>query len=302
MHLGSQFNIRAAVPDDAASLFVVQAALAPTDAGQMQAWMQEMEDRLESGGRAWVAARGRRLAGYALIDPLPGLPGVYDLSGGIVPARRRQGLGAQLLRHVQDAGRELGVGRLSCRVERLEDETAIFLLRRGFVVEHEECLLELSDLDDLPLVAAEPWGELTILEPEQAVATFCRVYDAAFAGQPWSQPYTALEVAGALTDPDDLLFLMAGGEAIGVVWHELLPNGRGRIEPIGIVPEYQGRGQGRRLLIEALHRLRRRGANPIEIGLWRRNAVAMNLYKSLGFSEEQNWYYLACDLAGLKGV
>ena len=116
------------------------------------------------------------------------------------------------------------------------------------------------------------------------------------------RPYTALEVAGALTDPDDLLFLMAGGEAIGVVWHEMLPNGRGRIEPIGIAPDYQGRGYGRRLLIEALHRLRRRGANPIEIGLWRRNDVAMNLYKSLGFSEEQNWYYLACDLAGLKTV
>ena len=119
MHPGSQFDIRAAVPDDAASLFVVQAALAPTDAGQMPAWTQEMEDRLESGGRAWVAARGRRFAGYALIDPLPGLPGVYDLSGGIVPARRRQGLGTQILRHVQDAGRELGVGRLSCRVESL---------------------------------------------------------------------------------------------------------------------------------------------------------------------------------------
>ncbi|WP_095042465.1 GNAT family N-acetyltransferase [Candidatus Promineifilum breve] len=302
MHLGSQFDIRAAVPDDAASLFVVQAALAPTDAGQMPVWMQEMEERLESGGRAWVAARGRRLAGYALIDPLPGLPGDYDLSGGIVPARRRQGLGTRLLRHVQDAGRELGVGRLSCRVESLEDETATFLLRRGFSIEHEECLLELGDLTDLPPVPTGPPAELTTLEPEQAVATFCRVYDAAFAGQPWSQPYTALEVAGALTDPDDLLFLMAGGEAIGVVWHEMLPNGRGRIEPIGIAPDYQGRGYGRRLLIEALHRLRRRGANPIEIGLWRRNDVAMNLYKSLGFSEEQNWYYLACDLAGLKTV
>jgi hypothetical protein len=53
-------------------------------------------------------------------------------------------------------------------------------------------------------------------------------------------------------------------------------------------------------LLGALHSLRRQGARLVEIGLWRQNAVAMNLYQSLGFFETGNWYYLACDLDGLK--
>ena len=50
------------------------------------------------------------------------------------------------------------------------------------------------------------------------------------------------------------------------------------------------------MLLAALHNLRRRGARVVEIGLWRQNAPAMNLYISLGFKEAANWYYLACDV------
>jgi ribosomal protein S18 acetylase RimI-like enzyme len=296
------YEIRDFRPGEAAALFVVHAAIAPADAGQLVAWTEELEERLETGGLAWVAAGGRRLAGYAAVDPVPGLPGVYDLTGGIVPSRRRQGLGSRLLGHVQARSAVAGVRQLSCRVDGLEDEPAPFLLRRGFFVEHEECLLELAGLDDLPPIPDEPVSALVTLPAPQAVAEFCRVYDDCFYDTPWSQPYTEAEVAAALVSPDDLLFLSRDGAPVGVVWQELLPGGRGRIEPIGIVANHRGRGYGRCLLLAALHSLRRRGASLVEIGLWRQNTVAMNLYKSLGFSEADNWYYLACDLEGLNAA
>jgi ribosomal protein S18 acetylase RimI-like enzyme len=298
----TEFEIRDFRPGEAAALFVVHAAIAPADAGQLVAWTEELEERLETGGLAWVAAGGKRLAGYAVADPIPGLPGVYDLTGGIVPSRRRLGLGGRLLRHVQARSAAAGARQLSCRVDRLEDEPAVFLLRRGFFMEHEECLLELANLDDLPPIPDEPKGALVTLPAPKAIREFCRVYDGCFRDTPWSQPYTEAEVAAMLASPDDLIFLSRDGEMIGVVWHELLTNGRGRIEPIGIVAGYQGRGYGRRLLLAALHNLRRRGARLIEIGLWRQNNVAMNLYKSLGFLEAHNWYYLACDLEGLNAA
>ncbi|MBP6016595.1 MAG: GNAT family N-acetyltransferase [Candidatus Promineofilum sp.] len=295
----SQEEIRSIGPEDVAALFVVHAAITPTDAGQLLAWTQAWEARLESGGRAWVVGGGRRLAGYAVVDPVPGLPGIYDLEGGIVTARRRQGLGTMLLRHVQRESAEAGGGQLSCRLAGLEDEAAQFLLKRDFYVEHEECLLELADLDQLPLPAEWP-GDMTTFPQAQAVSEFGRIYEESFAGMPWSQPYTEAEVAAALVRPQDLLFAVVEGRPVGVVWHELLSDGRGRIEPIGIARRHQGRGVGRGLLLAALHDLRRRGARTVEIGLWRQNTVAMNLYKSLGFLEVGNWYYLACELEGLK--
>jgi ribosomal protein S18 acetylase RimI-like enzyme len=294
------YEIRAYRPDDVASLYVVHAAIAPTDAGQLLAWTEALEARLEMGGRAWVMAHGRRLAGYATTDPVPGLPGVYELTGGIVPSRRQQGLGARLLAHVQAQSASLGIRQLSCRIDNLDDEVAAFLLRRGFFVEHEECLLELADLSQLPPIPAVPPGDLATYPESRVVVEFCRVYNACFVGVPWSQPYTEMEVAASLARPDDLLFLTLDGKAVGVVWLEILPDGRGRIEPIGIAHPYQGQGHGRRLLLAALHSLRHRGAGIVEIGLWRQNAIAMNLYQSLGFTEADNWYYLACDIEGLK--
>ncbi len=126
------YDIRDYRPDDAAALFVVAAAIEALDAGQLVAWTEELEGRVEGGARVWVLARGRRLAGYAAVEPLPGLPGVYDLSGGVVPARRGRGLGGRLLAHVAAQAPALGARELSARVERLEDEAAVFLLRRGF--------------------------------------------------------------------------------------------------------------------------------------------------------------------------
>lgn len=293
----NQYEIRDYRPDDAAALFVAHAAIVAADAGQLLAWTHMLEERVETGGHVWLAARGKRLAGYAAIDSLPGLPGVVDLSGGVVPAWRRQGLGTRLLRHVETAAAPLGVRQLSCRVDSLEDEAARFLLGRGFFVEHEECLLELADLGGLPTEPTGPPGEIVTYPQARAVAEFRRLYERGFDGAPWSQPYSEAELAATLARPEDLLFLTRDEQPIGVVWHERLPDGRGRVEPLGIARERQGRGHGRRLLLAALHSLRRQGALLVEIGLWRRNDPAMNLYQSLGFSEVANWYYLAHDLA-----
>ena len=290
-------DIRDYQPDDAAALFVLHAAIAPTEAGELLAWTTALDERVELGGRVWVAARGRRPAGYAAIDPLPGLPGIFDLTGGVTPARQRQGLGGRLLAHAVAAAPAVGARQLSARVERLEDETAAFLLRRGFAVEHEECLLELAEWRALPPEPAAPDVAFVTLPRAEAIAAFGRVYDAAFTGRPWSQPYTEAEVATTLARAEDLLFAQRDGELIGVVWHEQLPDGRGRVEPIGIARAHQGQGHGRALLLAALHSLRRQGAPLVEIGLWRANTAAMTLYKGLGFREAANWYYLARELS-----
>ncbi len=290
------FEVREIRPDETAALFVVHAAIAPVDAGQLLDWTQELEGRLEAGSRVWVVARGRRLAGYAAADLLPGLPGVYYLTGGIVPARRRQGLGTMLLRHVQEVAADAGIRQLSCRVADLEGDTAGFLLRRGFYVEHEECLLALDDFSGLPPLMDELSLGLAVFPQAEAVAHFLRVYDDSFTGMAWSQPYTEAEVFALLAQPDDLLFAVIEDRPVGVIWHEMMSAEVGRVEPLGVGREHQGRGIGRRLLLAALEGLRQRGAQEVQIGVWRTNHAAMALYTSLGFVEVDNWYFLAHDV------
>jgi ribosomal protein S18 acetylase RimI-like enzyme len=293
------FEIREAGPDDAATIFIVHAAVADADAGQLFEWTRLLEERLEAGGRAWLGFRGRQAAGYALIDPLPGLPGVVDLTGGIIPAAQRQGWGSELLSRVIATSRQAGIRQLSCRVENLDEGPAAFLMQHGFMIDHEECLMQLADLSRLPPIPDHPPGNLINYSRTKAVAEFCRLYERSFAGLPWSQPYTETEVESILSKAEDLLFLENSVEPIGVAWLEELGSEQTRIEPLGVAQNYQGSGHGRRLLLAALHEFRRRKVSLVEIGLWRDNTVAMRLYQSLGFIEVANWYYLAHDLGSM---
>lgn len=288
-------EIRHYRPEDAVALFVIRAVLEPVDDGEMLASTQQLEERLETGTRAWVVAAGRALQGYAMVDPVPGLPGLADLSGGVLPAQRRLGIGGRLLEHVAGAAADAGFTELSCRVENLESETAGFLLRRGFAVEHEECLITMP-AEELPPVPDTPVADFVMLPQDRAVPEFVRLYNLSFAGYPWSQPYAEAEVAALLGAPDDLLFLSRDGELIGVSWSEMIDETRGRVEPMGILPGLQDHGHGRRLMLATLHRLRARGAQTLEIGIWRNNDRARHLFESLGFREVANWYYLARDL------
>jgi ribosomal protein S18 acetylase RimI-like enzyme len=66
---------------------------------------------------------------------------------------------------------------------------------------------------------------------------------------------------------------------------------------LGIVKDRQGQGYGKTLIQASLARLAQRGCNRVEIGLWKDNTAALNLYRSEGFKRQQTLTYLARDLA-----
>ncbi len=282
--------------DDAASLFVLYASIVPEDAGQMMAWTQQMDDKIAVGGQVLVMVDGRRPVAYAALEPLPGLPGVWDLTGGTGVPWRRRGYGSQLLEEVKERAAVAGARNLSTMVMTLTDEPARFLLQRGFMLDHEECLLELNSSQPAPPVPASP-ATVATYSRREAIAHFLAVYDASFEELVWSQPYSEEELAGSLRHEDDLLFLAVDGQPVGVAWAELLPGYRGRIEPMGMAAAWQGRGLGKHLLAATVEHLRARGAQTIEVGTWRINTAALNLYKRAGFIETANWYYLNYELA-----
>lgn len=289
--------IRDYTPDDAAALFVLHASIVPADAGQMVGWTQLLEDKIAAGGQVLVMVDGRRPVAYAALEPLPGLPGLWDLTGGTGVPWRKRGYGSQLLEAAKERASLAGATNLSSMVLSLVDEPAGFLVKRNFYLEHEECLLELDSTEAALAPPLLPAATVVNYKQREAIPRFLAVYEASFAGLPWYQPYSAEEVAGSLRHADDLLFLAVDGQPVGVAWAELLPGYRGRIEPMGIVTGYQGQGLGRYLLASTVEHLRGRGAQTIEVGTWRNNTAALNLYKRAGFIETANWYYLNYDLA-----
>jgi len=128
-------------------------------------------------------------------------------------------------------------------------------------------------------VDEEAWLELNarafVAHPEQGRVTRADL-DELFA-EPWFQA-------------DDFLLLYGAGAVVGYCWLKI-DDGRddeptGEIYVIGVDPELQGDGIGRRLMLRGLERLRQRGIRSARLYVEADNSAALRLYRSLGFVED----------------
>jgi len=259
---------------------------------------RNIERLIQRGGRLWILRRADRIAGFGAIAPTPGLPGLYFVDGFIARAHRRLGLASHLLRTMIDdlAGGE--VLRIYHSLSSSDSSAAHFFAAQGFHKEHEELLLRLDSLADLPPARLESGFACRALPRTQAIARFRQLYDASFSGQPWYQPYeTERDVAVELAEADDLLFLFHGKEPVGFLWLRWPDLDVAEIEPVGVLPAYRGRGLGRQLVLAGLNRAAESGARSATVGVWQENAAAIHLYRALGFREIGRTLFVAYDLA-----
>ncbi len=239
-----------------------------------------------------VMAVRNEVVGYTAVWPIPGLPEIVEIDGFIASPWQRQGLGSRLLQQlVQDFHGRAPV-QLSWQTPALEIPGARFLQKRGFSLEHEEWLMELTSWRGLP-PAAMP---LQTFDRTTAVAQFLRLYDASFGQTPWYQPFTPQEVAADLSDPQHLYFLMLHDAPVGFAW--VRPSGKGavEIEPMGIAREWQGRGYGRHLLLSVLQHLGWQNIHTVRIGVWAQNTAAVHLYQKMGFRRVGSVFYLGREM------
>jgi ribosomal protein S18 acetylase RimI-like enzyme len=129
----------------------------------------------------------------------------------------------------------------------------------------------------------------------KAISHFCRLTDESFAGLRWAQPYSPAEVEEQLRSAEDLLFLAAGSDLIGVAWLRHTDD-RATIEPFAVRPTYQGRGYGAQLLAAVLSEAEARGARRVSIGAWEENVRALSLYRRFGFTDAGRIFYLSRSL------
>ena len=72
-----------------------------------------------SGTISWIAEENAQLAGFAIADYEPENGGIaaYILTIEVLPAMRRRGIGAELLRRIEDSARERGVRAIWLHVD-----------------------------------------------------------------------------------------------------------------------------------------------------------------------------------------
>lgn len=239
---------------------------------------------------AFTIGRRNEPWGWTAVYTIPGLNNIYAIDGFVQPDKRRRGAGSQLLHHLAGV---MADGQLSYAVETVDSIAAHFFRANSFYVEHEEWgLVYDGKLQQLGNETAK-----IQLPPTRtaAIQQFIQLYDAIFAPHRWYQPFTAEEVEQLLADTTDLHFLIEDGQAIGFAWLRM-EGDVGEIEPIGVLPTHQGRGNGRFLLQYAISQLQERGAKQVKIGVWRENETAVLLYQSVGFRHRETLTYYALDL------
>jgi mycothiol synthase len=157
----------------------------------------------------------------------------------------------------------------------------------------------LWDLDLPAGVGVEPpaWPpgvRVRLLDPDRDIRAWAELFNAAFADHatPLQLDLERVE-EGWATWPfraEDLLLAEDGsGALVGFCATEPRRRPDGSAEPraeiwtIGVRPDAQGRGLGRRLLRWGVHHLRAAGAETVALSVNGRNANALGLYESEGF-------------------
>ncbi|MBU1588966.1 MAG: mycothiol synthase [Actinobacteria bacterium] len=110
----------------------------------------------------------------------------------------------------------------------------------------------------------------------------------AFAHHPEQGGVTRADLDALTAEPwfdaDDFLLLWDGAELIGYSWMKV-EGCEGEFYVVGVSPERQGEGLGRRLVEAGLARLASRGIRTAHLYVEGDNAPALALYRSFGFTD-----------------
>jgi mycothiol synthase len=124
------------------------------------------------------------------------------------------------------------------------------------------------------------------------VDSYVECHQAVFQSDNMRAMWRSRILAHPAYQPDlDLVAVDAGGRVAGFCVGWLNQQG-GQIEPMGVHPDFRGRGLGRALLSECVRRLQRRGARRIFVATDNFRDAAFGLYESAGFRViEPVWVY-----------
>ena len=184
--------------------------------------------------------------------------------------------------------REDGTRRLSVRAYDYDTFRQTMLQKRGYRrVDHLEHRYRRSLEAPLPEPAVPKGYTVRSLREDDELSERCLVLGRAFRSKPADlEVYRSLQSApGYRLDLDIVIEAPdASFAAFALTWYEEV-NRIGMFEPVGTVPEHQGKGLGKAVMYEGFRRLKALGATVAYVGTGPQIA-ANRLYRSVGFDED----------------
>jgi ribosomal protein S18 acetylase RimI-like enzyme len=196
------------------------------------------------------------------------------------PDHRRRGIGRALLAALRSEGRRRGINSLVLVADQAATSGRAFLGAVGARYRESEYRMV---LDPTAIDRSRPRHLPLRLRPADLadLAELTQIRTAAFGGTAAGQ---RADLTRRLSEPNRRHFLATlEGEAIGMV-SDVHDGERIDITSLAVLPEVQGRGYGRQILLETVDRLIAEGWERIQIEVATDNARALGLYQSCGFA------------------
>lgn len=249
----------------------------------------------------FIAEVSGKLVGCMDVTPELGIRRVV-LDCVVHPDYRRRGLATALSPYALGRAARLGaqVAHVSVAQDNGAARSLLHKLGFSFIRRHVELRLQISKAR---------------LTDSRRVATLCRhleygeedklthIQNQCFAGTWGFNPNNVAEIMYRLNmsncSPKDVIFVSQEGKDVGYCWttvvmrEEAIPgSGKGRIQMLGVAPEYRGRGLGKLLVLAGLSYLNGRGVEVVELTVDSENRAALAIYESLGFKTSSTtfWY------------
>ena len=212
---------------------------------------------------------------------------VPEASLMVHPSFRRQGLGRSLVDGIRAELRRRGLNGCLIVTDQASLSAKSFLAALGIIYTSSEYRLELNPA---AIDRSRPRVDGLTLRPanQDDAETLVQVLSAAF----WEPDEHAWENVLATFRESTRRFYLAelNGEPIGAIrigeW-----GGNGDITAFGVVPDHQGKGFGRQILLDAVDLLLQLNLPRILIEVAVDNRNALGLYESCGFHITQEYGY-----------
>ena len=206
------------------------------------------------------------------------------------PERRDSGIADWTYEQILERARSDGAAALDTVVDSRDMDTRDFLKHRDFEQLVSVWTME-ADPDFAPAEAPQPSSgfHLRVYRIGEDAALLTDLYNRTFDQHVTFAPSTVEETRSIETTPGfdpDLTTLLEtdGGEAVAYARTTLRadPNDAW-IDILGVIPEYQGRGLGRYMLLDCMYRLAQARPRAIRLSVEGINDRATALYDSEGF-------------------
>jgi mycothiol synthase len=245
-----------------------------------------------------LAEQENKLVGYAaLVFESQIKRAVADIF--VYSPYRHRGLGGEFMDRLLKRSRYLSALSLQVNVPEFNQEAPPFLLQQKFSFARYYHTLQMDisknlfmdwDFKDIIL------KNFKIGEEEELAA----LQNKTFSGSWGFNPNTVEEIKYYLQLTgcriDEVKSIEAEGKKVGYLWPYKLLKDKGRIHMrihmLGVDPEFQGEGLGKKLLQTAIYQMYKQGAKTVELTVDSENTPAVSLYNSLGFTLKSRslWY------------